>query len=136
MKDITFNELKNLVSSTPLHIIEDMGFADETAFFQAASDRVAYLRDFFLEVYFLDEKDEEITYTKRDGHTTYFKFDPIEIAVKEEELIKIRDEIYDRGGDPNRLVLGIYELFEMPNYGIPNNQSRTEYMLASFFVKG
>ena len=125
MKDITFNELKNLVASTPLHIIEDMGFADETAFFQAASDRVSYLRDFFLEV----------TYTKRDGHTTYFKFDPIEIAVNEEELIKIRDNIYDRGGDPNRIVLGIYELFEKPNYGVPSHQSRTEYMLASFFVK-
>ena len=112
-----------------------MGFADETAFFQAASDRVSYLRDFFLEVYFLEEKDEEITYTKRDGHTTYFKFDPIEIAVNEEELIKIRDNIYDRGGDPNRIVLGIYELFEKPNYGVPSHQSRTEYMLASFFVK-
>lgn len=136
MKDITFNELKNLVASTPLHIIEDMGFADETAFFQAASDRVAYLRDFFLEVYFLEEIDEEITYTKRDGHTSYFKFDLIEIAVKGEELIKIRDDIYDRGGDPNRIVLGVYELFEKPDYGIPNNQSRTDYMLASFFVKG
>ena len=115
MKDITFNELKSMVLHTPQHIIEDMGFSDEVAFFQAASDRVAYLRDYFLEVYFLEEMYEEVTYTKSDGHTTYFKFDPIEIAVNDEELIKIRDDIYDRGGDPNRIVLGIYELFENPD---------------------
>lgn len=135
MKDITFSELKSMVSRTPQYVIEDMGFTDEVAFFQAASDRVAYLRDYFLEVYFLEEKDEEITYTKRDGHTTYFKFDPIEIGVNDEELIKIRDNIYDRGGDPNRIVLGVYELFEKPDYSVPNHQSRTDYMLASFFVK-
>lgn len=135
MKDITFNELKRLVSNTPLHIIEDMGFADETAYFQAASDRVAYLRDFFSEIYFLEERDEEITYKKSDGHTTYFKFDPFEIPVNDEELIFLRDSIYDRGGDPNRIVLGVYELFEKPDYGVPNHQSRTDYMLASFFVK-
>lgn len=113
-----------------------MGFADEEAFFQAANDRVAHLRDFFSEVYFLEEKDEEITYTRSNGHTSCFKFDPIEIPVNDEELIKIRDNIYDRGGDPNRIVLGIYELFEKPDYGMPNRQSRTENMLASFFVKG
>lgn len=136
MKDITFNELKSLVSKTPQYIMEDMGFADEEAFFQAANDRVAHLRDFFSEVYFLEEKDEEITYTRSNGHTSCFKFDPIEIPVNDEELIKIRDNIYDRGGDPNHIVLGIYELFEKPDYGTPNRQSRTENMLASFFVKG
>jgi len=136
MKDITFNELKSLVSKTPQYIIEDMGFTDEEAFFQAANDRVAHLRDFFSEVYFLEEKDEEITYTRSNGHTSCFKFDPIEIPVNDEELIKIRDNIYDRGGDPNRIVLGVYELFEKPDYGTPNHQSRTENMLASFFVKG
>lgn len=136
MKDITFNELKSLVSKTPNYIIEDMGFADEEAFFQAANDRVAHLRDFFSEVYFLEEKDEEITYTRSNGHTSCFKFDPIEIPVNDEELIKIRDNIYDRGGDPNHIVLGVYELFEKPDYGTPNHQSRTENMLASFFVKG
>lgn len=136
MKDITFNELKRLVSNTPLHIIEDMGFADETAYFQAALDRVDYLGNFFSEVYFLEQWDEEITYERSDGHTTFFKFDPIEIPVNDEELIRIRDEIYDRGGDPNRIVLGVYELFEKPDYGVPNHQSRTECMLASFFVKG
>lgn len=136
MKDITFNELKSLVSKTPQYIMEDMGFADEEAFFQAANDRVAHLRDFFSEVYFLEEKDEEITYTRSNGHTSCFKFDPVEIPVNDEELIKIRDNIYDRGGDPNRIVLGVYELFEKPDYGTPNYQSRTENMLASFFVKG
>lgn len=136
MKDITFNELKSLVSKTPQYIMEDTGFADEEAFFQAANDRVAHLRDFFSEVYFLEEKDEEITYTRSNGHTSCFKFDPIEIPVNDEELIKIRDNIYDRGGDPNRIVLGVYELFEKPDYGTPNHQSRTENMLASFFVKG
>lgn len=136
MKDITFNELKSLVSKTPRYEIEDMGFADEEAFFQAANDRVAHLRDFFSEVYFLEEKDEEITYTRSNGHSSCFKFDPIEIPVNDEELIKIRDNVYDRGGDPNRIVLGIYELFEKPDYGMPNRQSRTENMLASFFVKG
>lgn len=136
MKDITFNELKSLVSKTPQYIMEDMGFTDEEAFFQAANDRVAHLRDFFSEVYFLEEKDEEITYTRSNGHTSCFKFDPIEIPVNDEELIKIRDNIYDRGGDPNRIVLGVYELFEKPDYGTPNHQSRTENMLASFFVKG
>lgn len=136
MRDITFNELKSLVSKTPVHIMEDMGFADEEAFFQAANDRVAHLREFFSEVYFLDEKEEEITYKKSNGHTGCFKFDLIEIPVNDEELISIRDRIYDIGGDPNRIVLGIYELFEKPDYGMPNNQSRTENMLASFFVKG
>lgn len=135
MKDITFNELKHLVSNTPLHIIEDMGFADETAYFQAALDRVDYLRDFFSEIYFLEERDEKIIYKKSDGHTTYFKFDPFEIPVNDEELIFLRDSIYDRGGDPNRIVLGVYELFEKPDYGVPNHQSRTDCMLASFFVK-
>ena len=135
MKDITFNELKSLVSKTSSYEIEDMGFADEDAFFQAANDRVAYLKDFFSEIYFLEEKNEEITYKKSNGHFSCFKFDPVEIPVNDEELIKIRDSVYDRGGDPNRIVLGIYELFEKPNYGDPNNQNRTENMLASFFVK-
>lgn len=136
MKDITFRELKDMVWKTPQHMIEDMGFTDEVAFFQAASDRVSYLRDFFSEVYFLEEWDEEITYKRSDGHTTFFKFDPIEIPVNDEELILLRDEIYDRCGDPNRIVLGVYELFEKPDYGVPNHQSRTDCMLASFFVKG
>lgn len=136
MKDITFRELKDMAGKTPQYMIEDMGFTDEVAFFQAASDRVSYLRDFFSEVYFLEQWDEEITYKRSDGHTTFFKFDPIEIPVNDEELIRIRDEIYDRGGDPNRIVLGVYELFEKPDYGVPNHQSRTECMLASFFVKG
>ena len=60
---------------------------------------------------------------------------PIEIPVNDEELIKIRDSVYDRGGVPNRIVLGIYELFEKPDYSMPNHQSQTENMLASFFVK-
>ena len=81
-------------------------------------------------------EDMGFTYKRSDGHTTFFKFDPIEIPVNDEELIRIRDEIYDRGGDPNRIVLGVYELFEKPDYGVPNHQSRTECMLASFFVKG
>lgn len=136
MKNITFNELKSLVSKTPQYEMEDMGFADEDAFFQAANDRVAHLRDFFSEVYFLEEKEEEITYTRSNGHTSCFKFNPIEIPVNDEELIKIRDNIYDRGGDPSHIVLGIYELFEKPDYSMPNCQSRTENMLASFFVKG
>lgn len=136
MKDITFNELKHLVSNTPLHIIEDMGFADETAYFQAALDRVDYLRNFFSEIYFLEKRDEEITYKKSDGHTAYFQFDAFEIPVNDEELILLRDSIYDRGGDPNRIVLGVYELFEKPDYSVPNHQSRTDCMLASFFVKG
>lgn len=136
MKDITFNELKSLVSKTPKYIIEDMGFADEEAFFQAANDRVSYLKDFFSEIYFLESNDEEITYKKSDGHIAFFKFDPIEIPVNDEELIKIRDSVYDRGGDPNRIVLGIYELFEKPDYSMPNHQSQSENMLASFFVKG
>ena len=135
MKDITFNELKSLVSKTSRYEIEDMGFADEDAFFQAANDRVAYLKDFFSEIYFLEGKDEEITYKKSNGHFSCFQFDPIEISVNDEELIKIRDSVYDRGGDPNRIVLGIYELFEKPDYSKPNYQSRTENMLASFFVK-
>ena len=33
MKDITFNELKSLVSKTSRYEIEDMCFADEDAFF-------------------------------------------------------------------------------------------------------
>lgn len=135
MKDITFNELKSLVSKTSRYEIEDMGFADEDAFFQGANDRVAYLKDFFSEIYFLESKNEEITYKKSSGHISCFKFDPIEIPVNDEELIKIRDSVYDRGGDPNRIVLGIYELFEKPDYSKQNNQSRTENMLASFFVK-
>ena len=135
MKDITFNELKSLVSKTSRYEIEDMGFADEDAFFQAANDRVAYLKDFFSEIYFLESKNEEIIYKKSDGHISCFKFDPIEIHVNDEELIKIRDNVYDRGGDPNLIVLGIYELFEKPDYSRPNNQSQTENMLASFFVK-
>ena len=135
MKDITFNELKSLVSKTPQYVMEDMGFTDEDAFFQAANDRVAYLKDFFSEIYFLESKDEEITYKKSNGHFSCFKFDPIEIPVNDEELIKIRDSVYDRGGDPNRIILGIYELFEKPNYGDPNHQNRTENMLSSFFVK-
>ena len=135
MKDITFNELKSLVSKTSRYEIEDMGFADEDAFFQGANDRVAYLKDFFSEIYFLESKNEEITYKKSNGHVSCFKFDPIEIPVNDEELIKIRDSVYDRGGDPNRIVLGIYELFEKPDYSKQNNQSRTENMLASFFVK-
>ena len=135
MKDITFNELKSLVSKTSRYEIEDMGFADEDAFFQAANDRVAYLKDFFSEIYFLEGKDEEIAYKKSNGHFSCFQFDPIEIPVNDEELIKIRDSVYDRGGDPNRIVLGIYELFEKPDYSKPNHQSRTENMLASFFVK-
>ena len=81
------------------------------------------------------EENEEITYKKSNGHFSCFKFDPIEIPVNDEELIKIRDSVYDRGGDPNRIVLGIYELFEKPDYSKPNHQSRTENMLASFFVK-
>ena len=135
MKDITFNELKSLVSKTSRYEIEDMGFADEDAFFQAANDRVAYLKDFFSEIYFLEGKNEQIIYKKSNGHFSCFKFDPIEIPVNDEELIKIRDSVYDRGGDPNRIVLGIYELFEKPDYSMPNHQSRTENMLASFFVK-
>lgn len=135
MKDTTFNELKSLVSKTSRYEIKDMGFADEDAFFQAANDRVAYLKDFFSEIYFLESKDEEITYTRSNGHFSCFKFDPIEIPVNDEELIKIRDSVYDRGGDPNRIVLGIYELFEKPDYSMPNNQSQSENMLASFFVK-
>lgn len=135
MKDITFNELKSLVSKTSRYEIEDMGFADEDAFFQGANDRVAYLKDFFSEIYFLEGKDEEITYKKNNGHFSCFQFDPIEIPVNDEELIKIRDSVYDRGGDPNRIVLGIYELFEKSDYSKPNHQSRTENMLASFFVK-
>lgn len=135
MKDITFNELKSLVSKASRYEIEDMGFADEDAFFQAANDRVSYLKDFFSEIYFLEEKNEEITYKKSDGHISCFKFYPIEIPVNDEEFIEIRDNIYDRGGDPNRIVLGIYELFEKPDYSKPNHQSRTENMLASFFVK-
>ena len=135
MKDITFNELKSLVSKTSRYEIEDMGFADEDAFFQGANDRVAYLKDFFSEIYFLESKNEEITYKKSNGHISCFKFYPIEIPVNDEELIKIRDNVYDRGGDPNRIVLGIYELFEKPDYSKQNNQSRTENMLASFFVK-
>lgn len=135
MKDITFNELKSLVSKTSRYEIEDMGFADEDAFFQGANDRVAYLKDFFSEIYFLEGKNEEITYKKSNGYFSCFKFDPIEIPVNDEELIKIRDSVYDRGGDPNRIVLGIYELFEKPDYSKPNHQSRTENMLASFFVK-
>ena len=135
MKDITFNELKSLVSKTSRYEIEDMCFADEDAFFQGANDRVAYLKDFFSEIYFLESKNEEITYKKSNGHISCFKFDPIEIPVNDEELIKIRDNVYDRGGDPNRIVLGIYELFEKPDYSKQNNQSRTENMLASFFVK-
>ena len=47
MKDITFNELKSLVLKTSRYEIEDMGFTDEDAFFQAANDRVVYLKDFF-----------------------------------------------------------------------------------------
>ena len=135
MKDITFNELKSLVSKTSRYEIEDMGFADEDAFFQAANDRVAYLKDFFSEIYFLEGKNEEITYKKSNGHFSCFKFDLIEIPVNDEELIKIRDSVYDRGGDPNSIVLGIYELFEKPDYSMPNHQSQTENMLASFFVK-
>lgn len=135
MKDITFNELKSLVSKTSRYEIEDMGFADEDAFFQAANDRVAYLKDFFSEIYFIEGRNEEITYKKSDGYFSCFKFDPIEIPVNDEELIKIRDSVYDRGGDPNRIVLGIYELFEKPDYSMPNHQSQTENMLASFFVK-
>lgn len=135
MKDITFNELKSLVSKTSRYEIEDMGFYDEEAFFQAANDRVSYLKDFFSEIYFLEEKNEEITYKKSDGHISCFKFDPIEIPVNDEEFIKIRDSVYDRGGDPNRIILGIYELFEKPDYSKPSHQSRTENMLASFFVK-
>ena len=135
MKDITFNELKSLVSKTSRYEIEDMGFADEDAFIQVADDRVAYLKDFFSEIYFLESKNEEITYKKSNGHISCFKFYPIEIPVNDEELIKIRDNVYDRGGDPNRIVLGIYELFEKPDYSKQNNQSRTENMLASFFVK-
>ena len=135
MKDITFNELKSLVSKTSRYEIEDMGFADEDAFFQGANDRVAYLKDFFSEIYFLESENEEITYKKSNGHISCFKFDPVEISVNDEELIKIRDSVYDRGGDPNRIVLGIYELFEKPDYSKQNNQSRTENMLASFFVK-
>ena len=135
MKDITFNELKSLVSKTSRYEIEDMGFTDEDAFFQGANDRVAYLKDFFSEIYFLEGKNEEITYKKSNGHISYFKFNPVEIPVNDEELIKIRDSVYDRGGDPNRIVLGIYELFEKPDYSKQNNQSRTENMLASFFVK-
>lgn len=135
MKDITFNELKSLVSKTSRYEIEDMGFTDEDAFFQGANDRVAYLKDFFSEIYFLEGKNEEITYKKSNGHISYFKFNPVEIPVNDEELIKIRDSVYDRGGDPNRIVLGIYELFEKPDYSRPNHQSQTENMLASFFVK-
>ena len=135
MKDITFNELKSLVSKTSRYEIEDMGFADEDAFFPGANDRVAYMQDFFSEIYFLEGKNEEITYKKSNGHFSCFKFDPIEIPVNDEELIKIRDSVYDRGGDPNHIVLGIYELFEKPDYSKPNHQSRTENMLASFFVK-
>lgn len=135
MKDITFNELKRMVSNTPLHIIEDMGFADETAYFQAALDRVDYLGNFFSEIYFLEERDEEIAYKKSDGRTAYFKFNPFEIPVNDEELVLLRDSIYDGGGDPNRIVLGVYELFEKPDYGVLNHQSRTDCMLASFFVK-
>lgn len=135
MKDITFNELKSLVSKTSRYEIEDMGFADEDTFFQAANDRVAYLKDFFSEIYFLEGKNEEITYKKSNGHFSCFKFDPVEIPVNDEELIKIRDSVYDRGGDPNSIVLGIYELFEKPDYSMPNHQSQTENMLASFFVK-
>ena len=135
MKDITFNELKSLVSKTSRYEIEDMGFADEDAFFQAANDRVAYLKDFFSEIYFFEGKNEEITYKKSNGHFSCFKFDPVEIPVNDEELIKIWDSVYDRGGDPNRIVLGIYELFEKPDYSRPNHQSQTENMLASFFVK-
>ena len=135
MKDITFNELKSLVSKTSRYEIEDMGFADEDAFFQGANDRVAYLKDFFSEIYFLESENEEITYKKGNGHISCFKFDPVEISVNDEELIKIRDSVYDRGGDPNHIVLGIYELFEKPDYSKQNNQSRTENMLASFFVK-
>ena len=135
MKDITFNELKSLVSKTSRYEIEDMGFADEDAFFQGANDRVAYLKDFFSEIYFLESENEEITYKKSNGYISCFKFDPIEIPVNDEELIKIQDNVYDRGGYPNRIVLGIYELFEKPDYSKQNNQSRTENMLASFFVK-
>ena len=135
MKDITFNELKSLVSKTSRYEIEDIGFADEDVFFQAANDRVAYLKDFFSEIYFLEGKNEEITYKKSNGHFSCFKFDSVEIPVNDEELIKIRDSVYDRGGDPNRIILGIYELFEKPDYSKPSHQSRTENMLASFFVK-
>lgn len=135
MKDITFNELKSLVSKTSRYEIEDMGFADEDAFFQAANDRVAYLKDFFSEIYFLEGKNEEITYKKSNVHFSCFKFGPVEIPVNDEELIKIWDSVYDRGGDPNSIVLGIYELFEKPDYSRPNHQSQTENMLASFFVK-
>ena len=83
-----------------------------------------------------EDAEEEITYRRDNGHTGYFKFDPIEIPANEEEFIKIRDNVYDRGGDPNRIVMGVYQLFQDPDYSVPNRQNRSDTMLASFFVKG
>ena len=111
-----------------------MGFQDEEAFFAAVNDRVSILKKFFKEVYFLDREDESIVYTK-DGHSRYFQFHPVEIPANEEEFVKIRDNVYDRGGDPNNIVMGIWQLFEDPDYDSVGSRDRSDKMLASYFVK-
>ncbi len=135
MKDINFAALRNLVSNTPAYKIEDMGFADEDAFFAAAQDRVSVLKDFFSEVYFLEDDEEEIEYVGSDKKQHYYKFYAIEISFSEEEFIKIRDNVYDRGGDPNRIVLGVSKLFLDPDYSKVGNQTQSEKIKASYFVK-
>lgn len=135
MKDVNFASLKALMTSTPSYVIEDMGFADEEAFFAAANDRAAILKQFFSEVYFLEQEDEIISYYGSDGQKHGFQFKPIQLPFDEEEFIKIRDNVYDRGGDPNKIVLGVQELFCKPDYSDYKDKSRTDFIKASYFVK-
>lgn len=135
MTDINFSTLRKYASSIPKYKLEDMGFADEDAFFAACNDRVSYLRDFFSEVYFLEDSEEVVSYMGRNGKRYDHKFNAIELPVNDEELVKIRDNVYDRGGDPNRLVLGVLDLFCDPDYGSLGDKSKSDKMKASYFVK-
>ena len=123
-------------SSHPQYVFEDLGLTDMDDYFHALSERMSKLKNFFSEVYFLSEPDECISYTGSDDNRHQYQFKCIEIPVTDEELIKIRDNVYDRGGDPNRIVLGVYRPFE---HDFTDTSVKTNIddvpMKASYFVK-
>lgn len=137
MKDINFSSIREHISKYMSYELDDSGLASEEDAFAEANRRVAKLRDLFSEVYFLEEENERIIYTQSTGREAVYEFSPREIKFSDEDLIEIRDFVYDRGGNPNKIVFGIYKIISLPDYenSDPSKRSKFDYITAGFFVK-